>query len=75
MSDSPSLAAIAADLGPSIIAVDIGRYAIAASLMFAIVLLVRATPWRRRKIQPRAARGRDYRREILASLRPAWCSG
>jgi sterol desaturase/sphingolipid hydroxylase (fatty acid hydroxylase superfamily) len=56
---------------PRVWAMDTGRYAVAATLMAAIV----AGFWRfglaRRKLQARRAGGADIRREILASLRSA----
>lgn len=56
---------------PRIAAVDIGRYLIAATLMWLILHSLRDYGLARRKIQPRSADGADIRRELVASLRTA----
>lgn len=69
MDNMISLIGTAVHMGPQIVLYDVGRYLIAAGAMFLILLIVRKTPWRTRKIQARHAKMGDYRREILASIR------
>jgi Delta7-sterol 5-desaturase len=56
---------------PIIWAVDAGRYVLAAALTALGLRLAWAGGLRLRRIQDRAATGRDVRREVLASLRSA----
>ncbi len=54
--------------GQHIFAFDFGRYMIAASLVFALVALLRLTMLKSRKIQTREASFADMRREFIQSV-------
>ncbi len=54
---------------PVIVAIESGRYLIAAGAMSALIWAFWRAYFRARKIQPRTASATDYRREILSSLR------
>ena len=69
MNEPTTLLGIAKASSLHIFAFDFGRYLIAASLISAIVWLLRRTPWKSRKIQKREATQADVRREFLASVR------
>lgn len=57
--------------GPIIFAVDFGRYLFAASIIFALVWVLRQTALKSRKIQRREASAADIRREFLQSIQSA----
>lgn len=69
MNHATTLWGITQEMALHVFAFDFGRYAIAASLVAALVWLLRRTPWRGRKIQKREATSSDFRREFLASVR------
>lgn len=48
---------------------ELTRYFLTASVVAAIVWLLKRTPWRSRQLQPRLASGKDRIREIASSLR------
>jgi Delta7-sterol 5-desaturase len=68
--DQPTdLLSIIRESGPHMIQFDFGRYLIAATLISALVWVLRRTSWASRKIQQREAKMADFRREFLASAR------
>ncbi len=69
MTEPTDIIGIAAQISPFVFAYDFARYAIAASLIAAIVWGLRRTSWASRKIQAREATASDFRREFLASVR------
>lgn len=69
MNHATTLWGVTQEMALHVFAFDFGRYAIGASLIAAIVWLLRRTPWRSRKIQKREATAADFRREFLASVR------
>ncbi len=69
MEQSASLFAIAQERFLQIFMFDFGRYLIAASLIAALVWVLRRTSWASRKIQAREATRADFIREFGASVR------
>ena len=63
------LFSIAHERALHIFAFDFGRYFIAASLIAAVVWLLKQTSWASRQIQKRSATMVDFRREFLAAIR------
>jgi Delta7-sterol 5-desaturase len=60
---------ILTEIAPSSFMFDFGRYIIAASLMVALVWVLRRTGFASRKLQAREATMTDMRREFLSSIR------
>ncbi len=60
---------IAQERAVQIFTLDFGRYLIAASLVSALVWVLRRTAWASRKIQTREAGWSDFWRELLAAIR------
>lgn len=56
---------------PTIVSLEVGRYAITAGLFSIIIWAFWRAHYAARKIQARAASAADYRREVFASLRTA----
>lgn len=69
MNHATTLWGITQEMALHVFTFDFGRYVIGASLVAAIVWLLRRTPWRSRKIQKREATTTAFRREFLASIR------
>jgi Delta7-sterol 5-desaturase len=69
MEKATTLVGIARDHSLHMFAFDFGRYFIAASLIVAVVWLLKRTPLKTRQIQLRSAKAEDFRREFLASVR------
>ena len=69
MDQHTSLLQTAEDIFVGSFTFDLGRYLIAASLIAALVWVLRRTRWASRKIQQREATRADFMREFGASLR------
>lgn len=69
MNRSTDILSIVRETGPHILAFDFARYLIAATLITALVWVLRRTSFASRKIQKREATGADFRREFIASAR------
>ena len=69
MDQHTSLLQTAEDIFVGSLTFDLGRYLIAASLIAALVWVLRRTRWASRKIQQREATRADFMREFGASLR------
>jgi Delta7-sterol 5-desaturase len=69
MTDQLTIIANALARAPYIFTYDLARYAIAATLITALVWVLRRTSWASRKIQTREATLADFRREVFASVR------
>lgn len=61
----------ATNVFPIVVSLELGRYIVTAGFMSLIIWAFWSAHFKSRKIQARAAEARDYRREILASLRTA----
>jgi sterol desaturase/sphingolipid hydroxylase (fatty acid hydroxylase superfamily) len=68
VNDPSDLIGIARQISLHAFTFDLARYVIAASLIAAVVWLLRRTRWASRKIQARNATAADVRREIAASI-------
>ena len=69
MDHATTLWGIAQERAVHIFAFDFGRYLLAASLIAALVWLLKRTAWRSRQIQTRSATTSDFSREFGASVR------
>ncbi len=69
MDHATTLWGIAQERAVHIFAFDFGRYFLAASLIAALVWLLKRTAWRGRQIQTRSATTSDFSREFGASVR------
>lgn len=69
MDEPTTLIEIAQTKAIEVFLFDFGRYLIAASLIAALVWLLRQTAWASRKIQRRNATAKDFRREFAAAVR------
>lgn len=69
MNTATDLLSVARDEALDSFLFDLGRYLIAASLVAALVWMLRRTRWASRKIQKREASRADFAREFASSLR------